>query len=42
MIDGDNQASFSLIITNQSFDQAFSTLLSQPFQFCPLFTGPNT
>jgi hypothetical protein len=29
-IDRDNQASFSLIITD---NQAFSPLLSQPFQF---------
>jgi hypothetical protein len=32
VIDRDNHASFSLIITD---NQAFSPLLSQPFQVCP-------
>jgi hypothetical protein len=40
IIDRDNQASFSLIITiviiiMDRDNQAFSPLLSQPFQFCP-------
>ena len=36
--DRDNRASFSLIITD---NQAFSPLLSQPFQFCPWFNRIN-
>ncbi len=38
IIDRDNQTSFILIITD---NQAFSPLLSQPFQVCTWFTGPN-